>query len=172
MARGHRRSEFIRSMRRETLWIPIDPVSTALSAVGGTIINSANAALLALRPFTIVRTRIELNVQTDQIAASENQVGGYGVAVVSDQAVAIGVTAVPTPITDQGSDLWLAWQGMLGQMRFTAGSFANLSTRYTIDSKAMRKVEDGQDVVFVGEFSAVANGMNLLSIGRMLIKLH
>ena len=45
-------------------------------------------------------------VESDQSAATELFIGNLGLAVVSDQATAVGVTAVPTPATDRGSDLW------------------------------------------------------------------
>jgi hypothetical protein len=45
-------------------------------------------------------------ISSDQFAQSESQIGAIGLAVVTDQAVGIGVTAVPTPITDLSSDSW------------------------------------------------------------------
>ena len=106
-----RRRDFVRGavairQKRLTSWFQFQPGRTAFSSVGGTVLFSLNAAALALRPFTIVRTRFLVSVVTDQVAADELVLGALGMAVVSDQAVAIGVTAVPTPITDMGSDLW------------------------------------------------------------------
>ena len=51
---------------------------------------------LALRPFTLIRVRGIFTIASDQSAATETQVGALGVAVVSEQAASIGVTAVPT----------------------------------------------------------------------------
>ena len=106
-----RRREFVRgaaaiSQKRLTSWFQFVPTQVSLTAAGGTIIFSLNAAALALRPFTVVRTRFKYMVISDQAAAIEIQAGAIGMAVVSDQSVAVGVTAVPTPITDMGSDLW------------------------------------------------------------------
>jgi len=39
-------------------------------------------------------------VRSDQFVATEGYEIAIGMAVVSDQALAIGVTAVPTPFTD------------------------------------------------------------------------
>ena len=78
-----------------------------LTASGGTILGSLNATALALRPFTIVRQHYFLMLRSDQAAAAERQFGAFGCVVVSDQAEAVGVTAIPTPITDAGSDLWM-----------------------------------------------------------------
>jgi len=105
--RAFRRGAAAIRSSRETMWIGISMTATILTTPGGTILNALNAAALALRPFTIIRTRMELLVVSDQEVASEVQVGGIGVSVVSNQASAIGVSAVPTPITDIGSRLLL-----------------------------------------------------------------
>ena len=63
-----------------------------------------NAAALALRPFTVVRTRANLIIRSDQQAASELFEVAYGETVVSEQASAAGVVSVPTPVTEDASD--------------------------------------------------------------------
>ena len=84
-----RRRDFVRgasaiSQKRFTSWFEFQPISTTFTGSGGTIIASLNAAALALRPFTIVRSRFLLSVISDQITASENYVGALGMAIVSD----------------------------------------------------------------------------------------
>ena len=94
-------------------------------------------------------------------------------AVVSDQATAAGVTAVPTPVTDPGSDLWMVH-------RFWYGDESSLidkvkpALKVSIDSKAMRKVDQGQDLVIVSEISTAASGSGavLVSAGRFLVKVN
>ena len=105
MATRHFRSRSS-TTRRATSWFDIPPFSVAVVAGGGTILASLTAAELAKRPFTIIRTHLTFDVQSDQVAATEVQTGAMGMAVVSDQASALGVTAVPTPATDAASDLW------------------------------------------------------------------
>jgi len=158
--------------RRETLWIDEPFSDTGLSVIGGTILSSLSAAGLALRPFTIVRSHLEVYMRSDQIAASEHQAGAIGTCIVSDQASAIGVTAVPTPVTDIASDLWMLHQVMFAEVSRGASGFASIGRGWTIDSKAMRKVEEGEDFLTVAEFSAVGSGFNLLVAGRYLLKLH
>ena len=41
-----------------------------------------------------------------------------------------------------------------------------------IDSKSMRKVEEGQDLIEVIENSAISNGAQVITYTRVLIKLH
>jgi len=43
---------------------------------------------------------------------------------------------------------------------------------WSIDSKAMRKVNPDQDIMFVGELSTLSNGYIMVDGGRMLVKLH
>jgi len=162
-----------RGPRRKTLWIGVAIAQQSVTAAGGTIFNSLNAAALALRPFTVVRSRFTIMVRSDQTAASEDFFGAYGIAVVSDQALAIGVTAVPTPVVDSSSDLWLAHTFFMGSVRSPSAASQYLGGIYAnFDSKAMRKVEDGQDLITVTEFSGVGNGMVVASAGRILVKLH
>ncbi len=162
------------SMRRETLWLDVQEVSSALpSANSATFLNSLGGGALALRPFTIVRSRFSWMLRSDQRAASEVFQSAFGICVVSDQASAIGVTAIPTPFTDLGSDLWLLHEIMAQQISVTTDVGVLLAgVGSSIDSKAMRKVEDGQDIAVVVENSSVSAGTVSLTAGRILVKLH
>jgi len=177
MPRGRiltRSPQIARGPRRKSLWLFVGPTTATLTAAGGTIMASLNAAALALRPFTVVRTLIDISIRTDQLAATENQVGAFGMAVVSDQALAVGVTAVPTPVTDAGSDLWFVHQWMQSSFLF-GSSVAFLSPgdrQYTIDSRGKRKVDEGQDIVVVSEMSSTFDGQVQTMAGRLLILLH
>jgi len=124
----------------------------------------------------VIRTRGSIRVRSDQNSSSEDYGASYGAAVVSDQAVAIGVTAVPIPTTDNGSDLWFVYEFVIGALRVTTavGLFEGGHERI-IDSKAMRKVEDGQDVIQVVEGPGTgigSNGSQISGHARMLVKLH
>jgi len=164
-------SRLVRGSKRHTFWFGFGVASTTLSATGGTIIYNLNAGALALRPFTVVRTISEFFLSSDQAAAIETQQVAFGWAVVSDQASAIGVSAVPTPTTDLGSELWFFH-------KFIFGDESNLTDRtrsgqrVSVESRAMRKVDEGQDVVGVAELDAGSTGAALVTGGRMLIKLH
>ena len=156
--------------RRETLWIGASVGFTTMGLAQAVLVASLNAAALALRPFTIVRTRGYFNVRSDQISALENFTAAFGAAVVSDQSVAIGVTAVPTPTTDSGSDLFFVYESVSGTVVNSASGMP-LMTERIIDSKAMRKVNDDQDVIFVVE-NPLATGVVTVDFGRILVKLH
>ena len=171
-----RRRDFVRgaaviAKRRETTWFQFQPEQATLAAAGGaSLLFTLNAAALALRPFTIVRSRFEIDLRSDQAAAVEEQRAAMGIAVVSDQAVAIGVTAIPTPMTDLGSNLWFLHQIIFAD-ESSLTDRTRPSSKISIDSKAMRKVEVGQDVVVVVETaSSVGLGAIITVGGRMLTK--
>ena len=158
--------------RRESLWFTIvSAFATFGAGSSAAVLNSLNAAALALTPFTVVRVRGYMHIASDQVAAAEHQAINLGFAVVSEQASAIGVTAVPTPTTDRGSDLWMAYETLMTSQELNT-DLRGLGKEY--DSKAMRKVEEGEDFILVAEteVAALTNGVDLRHVGRVLIKLH
>ncbi len=175
MAGRARPTRFLRAgkTRRETMWLPGALASTTIAGVStAVLVGSLNAAALALRPFTIVRVRGRLHMRSDQLIASENWGASYGLAVVSEQASAIGVTAIPTPDTDRGSDLFFVYEEYHGRLERTANGLLEGGFGWGFDSKAMRKVYDDQDLVTVVETSAIDSSCVLLDAFRFLIKLH
>jgi len=163
-----------RSPKRKTLWLDFAGVFVGKTVVAGAtavLLTSLNAAGLALRPFTIVRTRGLLMAITDQVAATEEPFGALGFAVVSDQASAIGVTAVPTPIVDAGSSLFFSWTPWYASIGFSTGSgLVNYQYTTEFDSKAMRKVEVGEDIIATVENGSATDGAQFMFMARMLIK--
>ena len=167
-----RRHTMVRSRStRKSLWLQFVPISTTVTAGGAAIAFSLNAAALALRSFTVIRSHFEVMLLSDQESVIEQQVGAVGLAVVSDEAVAVGVTAVPTPLTQLGSSLWFVNQLMFGEESRLA-TLALPPVHYSIDSKAMRKVEVGSDIIVVLESSTIgsAGAIDFNIGGRVLIK--
>jgi len=160
--------------KRVTTWIAAFHTTGTVSSAGGLLLFSLGAVALALRPFTIVRSRFIVQISSDQQAATETQAAAFGMAVVSDAASAVGVTAMPTPVTEMSSDFWFVHQNLLSEFRLiTAAGFMEPSSRlYEIDSKAMRKVDVGEDVVGVIEADVAAGGggSSIDVMGRFLIK--
>ncbi len=174
-----RRRSFVRGAgairrARETTWFSTPP--TVFNVAAGSALQgfSLNAAALAKRPFTILRTHFHVGWISDQIIASEAQFGAVGMCIVSSQAAAIGVTAVPTPLTDIGSELWYLHQVLTSFFTFSSavGTDSQGMTSIDIDSKAMRKVNEGEDALIVFENAASPNseGIDYLVAGRFLIK--
>ncbi len=159
---------------RATVWVGLTGTFTTIGA-GGTavLLNVTSAALLALRPFTVIRARGTLFLTTDQNAAREDQGVGLGSIVVSDDAVAIGITAISTPITQAESDGWYLYQTLM-TARGAGSTDSEMGVGLDYDSKAMRRVEDGFQLVTIVETMAAAlsSGVEVRHIGWELIKLH
>jgi len=161
-----------RRPRRATQWLgPAD-----FSAIK--VLGAASAVLDQSFAFaedaTIVRTRGSLWVRTDQVGANEAPFGALGFAVVRDEAAAIGITAIPTPIANADVDAWFVWQPFVQGFNFFSSVGANFDamTRYDFDSKAQRKVNDSDTVVVVIDNNAAGHGMQYMILFRMLIMLH
>ena len=177
LSRSRKSGVFLRGgvQRRETLWIGGGFVrNTVVTASTAVLIGSFGTDILAIRPFTIVRVRGVLGLSSDQTANSESQEVSMGFAVVTEQAEAIGVTAVPTPVTDDGSDAFFVFESLMNQMLVSSaiGILDNPMQTVRYDSKAMRKVEDGFDLAQTIETGPNGTGQIVTDVFRMLIKLH
>ena len=94
-------------------------------------------------------------------AAGDGFFGASGICVVSEDAFNVGVTAVPKPLDDDDSDLWL-WHNFFDiaalSVTLTDGVNAmGANLRLEIDSKAMRKGFDSKSVI-VGVTQVVERG--------------
>ena len=110
-----------------------------------------------LRSSTLVRTRGEIHVGMDPGAIDDTMVVGVGLIVATDQAIAAGAASLPSPIDDGDAD-WL-WHGLFGLHAATIVSgddWIGQSSRREIDSKAMRKVKQNDNLVVVYDSSVLA----------------
>ncbi len=93
--------------------------------------------------------------------------------VVSEPARIVGVTAVPAPILDEDSDLFFVYQPVVSDILVaTAVGHAQAGRVFEFDSRAQRKVEDGQAIVVSLENASAAHGAQYIVKFRMLLKLH
>jgi len=164
--------------RRSTVWLQsaVATAPTALAASTIALDSSFTAAqfLTFGVPGTVVRTRGELWVRSDQDAANEIPFGAIGFHVANENARAAGAGSLLRPVTDGSDDLWFVHQYFLGGSfgASTGALFANQWHRYQFDSKAMRKIVDGDAVVVMIQNSSAANAMDYVVQFRMLYKLH
>ena len=129
------------------------------------------ATLLDLIPFTITRTVGLVHVESDQIAATERQLGAFGMGIVNDQAGAVGATAIPGPGTDCGWSGWFVHQFFAESLLFFSGIAASkFGGNYAFDSRAQRKITAEEDIVFMIENSHATFGLAFGVSLRMLIK--
>ncbi len=173
MARRHTR--FIRPPARTKMWIGAGVGETVISSASITLLGTLSAGALLLRPFTILRTRMDILYCSDQVTASETARGGIGSIVVTDTAAGIGVTAIPDPsgVTGDPEADWFVHQMMSTRLGLatSVGFDGAMGVHYVIDSKAMRKVGPDDDVAT--QFSQDSStGALLITGGRRLIQLH
>ena len=158
---------------RETTWLGVPRITATMAASATAVLAaSLNAAALSLRPFTVVRSRGQWWSRSDQSGATEDYVGNFGVAVVSEVASTVGVGSVPTPATEQDSDFWFVLEQDMGIFQLVGADVQSVNRSKTWDSKAMRKVDKDSDIVFVLEAGIGGQGVIAQFVGRMLIKLH
>ena len=132
--------------------------------------GSLNAAALALRPFTIVRTHVKWIYRSDQTAALEDFGGAVAMAVASERAVAAGIGSIPNPFGNADSNAFFVYDTYYG----LSGAASDLipNTQFIVtNSKGMRKVSTDEQVAIVVENLAL-NGSTMGCIGRILVKLH
>jgi len=143
------RSRFpVRSSRRKTGW-SAGPGQLGLSSLtaNGSVMWSTGA-VIGLDGLTLVRTRGSVGLWLEVVGTIGDGFTrvGLGICIVSGDAFGIGVTAVPTPLTDIAWDGWL-WHKIVSPMfGFSVTEGENTGpisqVRVDIDSKAMRKQKE------------------------------
>ncbi len=162
-----------RAPKRATTWVGTVEASVTLTAV------TAGAKILLLTfdvpdDRTIVRTRGNLHVESDQIAASETVIGAFGMCVVSDTAAGTGISAIPGPMSTPNWDGWFVFEPFIFGFAFASGvGFQeNDGHQIVLDNKSMRKVKEGDTIALVVESGVNGDGMVAGANIRQLFKLH
>ena len=165
------RQRFVRGSKRLTQWVgTADQVSTAIATNTSVLVAVfASSAAGIIRP-TVVRTRGTAIFRPTAFSADLEYSGAYGLAVVSDQAVAAGAASIPRPFTDDDWGGWLVHGYYQGHLEFQSGvgisSFPNLTE---IDSKAMRRISENESLVWMVESQSGAIQASIHA--RVLLKL-
>ena len=174
-----RRSNFRQSSgpRRQTEWLFREFVAAPTVLDGQTFVfdSSMDATELAKLPFTITRTIGLLTVFSDQAVLTQNPHGAFGALVVSEKAATLGPTAFPDPVTEGNSDEWFLYGQWDATIFVDAGGSAGFGgiQQIAFDSKAQRKVEEGQQIAFlIANAASVVDDAQYIWQYRMLIKLH
>jgi len=171
MALHRRGGPIVRTRKRESVWFGLDLDGVTVPANSTVVLLSLIASELLQRPFTIVRTRLLVMWQSDQIAASETPLGALGGIVTSDQALT--ATTIPSPVNNPDGNFFM-WEPLICPFVFGSAAAFNQPGGYltTVDSKAMRKVGLNEDVRIIAENSQATEGAIISISGRMLVKLH
>ena len=159
------------STKRLVTWIgPADQAFLAVAANTKVLLASFDAEAAFLNRPTIVRTRGAVDHAPTVVSADVNYIGAFGMAVVSDQAFGIGITAIPGPFSNADWDGWFVWRSFSYSYAFdSAISARSVQETMEIDSKAMRKVSVNETIVLVVESQSGAFSISVPV--RMLLKL-
>ena len=154
--------------QRKTQWVGSDDqlLPIVLAAATATLDQSFTIS----SPRTIVRTRGSLWVASDQNAAIETPFGAMAMSVVNSPAATAGVASVPTPIAEEDDDTFFLWQPFLASIDFASaiGFIGTRWMRYDFDSKAQRKVVDGNTIIVTLENASSLHGMEYVIKFRQL----
>ena len=152
------RSRFSSGRKRKSTWIgPADQGYISVASAGATLMASfdtsaagnPNAAAIGS---TIVRTRGQISIIPTAVGADLNIVGAFGIGIVSSQALAIGITAVPEPFDEADWDGWYVWRSFSYNVEFIDATGTQfLEWNFEVDSKAMRKLSENEAFVFVAQ---------------------
>ena len=147
-------------LRQRVGWTRFDGGLTpaiAVAAATKVLLSTFSPTTFSL---TVRRTIIQVHVATDQLAASEEQVGAIGMLVVTDTAAAAGVASIPGPSTDASDDTWFLHKFFANTFRFGSAvgfdSIGGLS--FEVDSRGQRKLPAGKVLALVVENASAAQG--------------
>ncbi len=104
--------------------------------------------------WTVMRMIGEIMIRPEAtLAAGDHCNVGIGIGVVSTDAVAVGGTAVPDPVTE-GDYPWLYWRvfGFDFQGTDLESASASNSVRETFDVRSMRKLKPRESLAFIFEY--------------------
>ncbi len=111
----------------------------------------------------VTAIRIVGNLTTDHTASAAGGAAVIGAAVFADAAVAAGVASLPDPLTDIEDDIWTFIRGV----PYPAAATRRVAE---FDSRAARKIEEGQQLVFILANSAAGASSTLQLYVRVLFQ--
>jgi len=127
-----------RGARRSTSWLTGPQLVSTATGTVGTIQGFTTGLQILDEGVTLVRTRGEVLFRVTAAAGVGDEMGGaVGIAIASENAFGVGITAIMDPFVDS------EWDGWLWHSFFRVGGLVNDGAgfqRIEIDSKAMRKV--------------------------------
>jgi len=145
MAARRRQTTNVRSLRRPTNWGGV-VASGATGVPGLTKIFLVSIAPEFVSGETIRRIRGTMLVNANVSGTYHGAVGAY---VANDNAVTAGVASMLDPVTNVGDDAWMFYRSFAGNGAGDGSAGAFGAQLLDIDSRAMRRVETGYQLVFV-----------------------
>ncbi len=157
--------------KRQVTWVaPADQGFISVASNTKVLIATFDPAAASLIKPTLIRTRGAVSVIAESTAVDVEITGAYGLAIVSDQAVAAGIASIPGPFDDAEWDGWFVWRSFAMKIdSVTQTGVFRSSWTQEVDSKAMRKVTDNETCVVVAESQSGAFQISMPL--RVLLKL-
>jgi len=157
--------------KRQSTWIaPADQATVNVASGTSVIIASFDPAGAGMLAPTIVRSRGAVGIVPTFSGADLAISGAYGVCIVSDEAFAAGTASIPRPFDDADWGGWFVWRSFFGKFEFDVqGNVFPNNLIDQVDSKAMRKVSNGETIVMMAESQsgAIAIAMHLRLLALM-----
>ena len=174
-SRGSRFPRTSGASRRRVSW-QIGPTGSVTGVVTTSVVAFTAGVVAALDDLTLIRTRGELLVYLTVAGGASNEGfrWAFGMAIASENAFGIGITALMSPLTDLAWDGWFVHeQGSVITPGTTLDGGISEQVRVKIDSKAMRKLHQTDSIYAVIETSEQGDGASLSAqlMSRMLVKL-
>ena len=147
-----------RAPARQTVWIgPADQPQAAVASNTSVVVASFDASAAGFDKATLVRTRGVFLHRPSAYSVDLAYQGAFGIGIVSDDAFAIGTTAIPGPFTDSDWGGWFVWRSF-GYFLENGSNIGLLRGHESleIDSKAMRKIGPNETMVVMCESQAGA----------------
>ena len=163
-----------RAPRRRTGW-EVGPGGTTATTVSTDIVAIlGSGVVLVLDGNTLVRLRGAASVRLNAATAIDDGFSGaIAVGIINEDAFAIGVSTIMDPLTDMDWDGWLYHRFFHVHADVVpVGGNDSTHLSWEVDSKAMRKLTDG-DVVFAA-MQVVETQTAVMQVhfnSRMLLKL-
>ena len=99
---------------------------------------------------TVVRARGEIIISLDGPADGDKKIIGLGLKIMSDDQAGGATSSMASPITDADADWWWhAFVPLQSQSATQDQALGDQVARVMVDTKAMRKVKQNQNVVLV-----------------------
>ncbi len=169
MARQRSRTSHGRAQKRSTGWSGPFEFTQSITGAGKILLQTGTPTLPEQ---TLARTRGSIYLGYLPAAAANLVDCAFGIMIVSDVAAAAGAASIPGPHTDAGDDAWMVHRFV--QLKATGVADPDsISTEFEIDSKAMRRLQNDQRVVFMWETRTITAGtLQLAGALRQLSILH
>ena len=150
-------------LRQTTDWGRVVSVGSATIPAASKVFLAQCFLISGVPKATVRRTILWMRVFSDQQAATEDQLGAVGMHIANNNAVLVGAAAMLGPVTDQNDDAWFLWHPIVQRFRLvTASGFDGSDGHlYLIDSRAQRKLQEGESAVLLVENSSPIFGMSV-----------